>query len=54
MIIKGRENEIRATNELWRYVLKPKKDKQKTLPDDAPAFYKRKLVLDAFMKWCTK
>jgi len=54
MIINGRENEIRATNELWRYVLKPKKDKQKTLPDDAPAFYKRKLVLDAFMKWCTK
>lgn len=54
MLLDGRENECKATNQLWRYILKPKKDKQKTLPQNAPAFYPRKTVLDAFMHWCTK
>lgn len=54
MILPGRDNEVKATHDLWRYVLKPKKDKQKTLPNDAPAFYPRKEVLDQFMRWCTK
>lgn len=54
LIMPSRKNEIRTNDAFWKIIMKPKKDKRKELPPEAPRTIHRKEALEMYMRWMQK